>query len=269
MRKRLIPCIFLKNGLIIRSEGFKIHQMIGNPITELARYNEWAVDEIIYIDISKEQNYDFGRDDHKYRDENIVDRYSLVKEIAKSCFVPLSFGGGIRTIEDIRNILANGADKVVLNTALFLDDNFLQEAAQIFGSQALIACVDYIGDDVYFESATKKSPYKVLDWCKKLEKLGIGEIVLNSVERDGKACGYDIKTVENVVKNINLPVIALGGVGDYYDFVEIFQAANPSAAAAGNIFHFKELSYYHAKQDLLRNNIDIRQEFRALKQNNL
>lgn len=263
MRKRLIPCIFLKNGLIIRSESFKIHQMIGNPITELARYNEWAVDEIIYIDISREQNYDFGRDDHKYRDDKVVDRYSLVKEISKSCFVPLSFGGGIRTIDDIRQILANGADKVILNTILFLDDNFLNEAAKIFGSQALIACVDYIDDEVFFNHATEKSSYKVLEWCKKLEGQGIGEIVLNSVARDGKANGYDTITIENIVRNINLPVIALGGAGDYYDFVEVFQAANPSAVAAGNIFHFKELSYYHAKQELIRNKIDIRQEFRA------
>lgn len=259
MRKRVIPCIFLKNGLIIRSENFKTHQLIGNPITELARYNEWAVDEIIYIDISKEQNYDFGRDDHKYQDSGIKNRLDLVKIISKSCFVPLAFGGGIRTIEDIKQILNNGADKVILNTILFEDENFLAKAAAIFGRQALVACVDYIGDEVFYYHATKKSSYKLLDWCKNLERQGIGEIVLNSIKRDGAACGYDIDTIKNIVHNSNVPVIALGGAGDYYDFVECFKEANPSAVAAGNIFHFKELSYYHCKKALIRANVNIRE----------
>ncbi len=264
MRKRVIPCIFLKNGLIVRSEGFKIHQVIGNPIAELARYNEWAVDEIIYIDISLDQNYDFRRGDHKYRDDNAKDKFSLVNEISKSCFVPLAFGGGIRTIEDIRKILENGADKVVLNSILFLEDGFLEKAAKIFGSQALVACVDYIDDYVFYNHATINSQYKVFDWCKKIESQGIGEILLNCVKKDGMANGYDIKTIEKIVDSIEVPTIALGGAGDYYDFVECLEIKNLSAVAAGNIFHFKELSYYHAKQNLIKSGIDIRKDFRSI-----
>ena len=261
MRKRLIPCIFLK---IIRSENFKIHQIIGNPVTEVARYNDWAVDEIVYIDISKDSNYDFRRDDHKYKDD-IKTKFDLIREVSKVCFVPLAFGGGIRTIEDIRKILHSGADKVVLNTILFINKNFLKEAIAIFGSQALVACVDYIDNFVYHSHSTVNSKISVLDWCKYLENEGIGEIILNSVQRDGKANGYDIKTIKEVVDNAKIPIVALSGAGDYFDFVECFQEANPSAVAAGNIFHFKELSYYHGKQALLSSNIDIRQELEALK----
>lgn len=264
MRKRLIPCIFLKNGLTIRSESFKIHQIIGNALEELSRYNDWAVDEIIYIDISKEEKYDLRRDDMKVKDE-FKTKYDLVKSISNVCFVPLGFGGGIRTIEDIRNILNCGADKVVLNTVLFIKDGFLQEAAEIFGNQALVACVDYRNDGfVYHSHAQINSGIKVLDWCKQLESQGIGEIVLNSVDRDGTASGFDIKTIKEVTENTIVPIVALGGAGDYFDFVECFEEANPSAVAAGNIFHFKEHSYWHAKQNCERAGIDVRKECEEL-----
>lgn len=260
MRKRLIPCIFLKNGLTIRSEEFKTHQIIGNAMTEVSRYNDWAVDEIIYIDISKEEKYDLRRDDMKVKD-NFKTKYDLVKEVSNVCFVPLGFGGGIRTIDDIKNILNNGADKVVLNTILFLDKDFLPLAAKTFGNQALIACVDYRNDGfVYHSHGQVNSQTKVLDWCKYLESQGIGEIVLNCIDRDGKANGFDIKTIKEVVDNITVPVVALAGAGDYYDFVECFLEANPSAVAAGNIFHFKEHSYWHAKQVCIKEGINIRKD---------
>lgn len=264
MRKRLIPCIFLKNGLIIRSEEFKIHQIIGNALEEIARYNDWAVDEIMYIDISTEEKYDLRRDDLKVKDD-FKTKYDLVKEISKVCFVPLGFGGGIRTIEDIRNILSNGADKVVLNTILFQDEEFLPKAANIFGNQALVACVDYREDGfVYHTHGTISSGLKVLDWCKKLEQNRIGEIVLNNIDRDGKANGYDIKMIREVVDNTTVPVVALAGASDYFDFVDCFEEANPSAVAAGNIFHFKELSYHYGKEALLDAGIDVRRECKEL-----
>lgn len=262
MKKRLIPCIFLKNGLIIRSEQFKIHQLIGNPLDELERFSDWAVDEIMYIDISRDSTYDLRRDDHKTKD-TIKNKFDLVKEVAKHCFVPLGFGGGIRTIDEIRQILNNGADKVVLNTVLFTGKDILKDSIKIFGSQAIVACVDYKGAFVYHSAGKVKSNYKVVDWCKYLDKNGIGEIVLNSIDRDGMGTGYDIKTIAEVVKQTKVPVVALGGVGDYYDFVECFEQAKPSACAAGNIFHFKEHSYYHAKKTLADAGIDVRHEWES------
>ena len=144
MKKRLIPCIFLKEGVIVRSEGFSQYQIIGNPINQVKRFSDWSVDEIIYIDISKNKKYDIRRDDHMVKIPN--DKMSLLKKISKSIFVPFSFGGGIRSIEEINSVLNYGADKVILNTVLYLDNSILTDAVNIFGSQALVACVDYKDD---------------------------------------------------------------------------------------------------------------------------
>jgi len=259
MKKRLIPCVFLKEGMIVRSENFKIHQVIGNPISQVKRFSDWAVDEIIYIDISKDSFYDNRRDDHKIKIAS--NKFDLLEEIAKNIFVPLSFGGGIRTIDDIKSILQRGADKVILNTGMYKDKNLLKNAKNIFGSQALIACVDYKDNYVYFEHGSIKSEFTVSKWCQILEDDGIGEILLNDISRDGKGCGYDINTIVEIVNQVSVPVIALGGAGDYFDFSECFKEANPAAVAAGNIFHFKEHSYYHAKKLLQSDLINIREEY--------
>jgi len=259
MKKRLIPCIFLKNGLIIRSEDFQIHQIIGNPINQVKRFSDWAVDEIIYIDISESDYYDNRRDDHKVKISN--NKLDLLREISKNLFCPLSFGGGVRTVNDIQDILQMGADKVILNSGLYFDDSLLTRAVEMFGSQALIACVDYKAEFVYFKHGRSKSKYTVIQWCEMLEKNGIGEILLNDISRDGKSVGFDLKTIEMIVSRVSVPVIALGGAGDYYDFVECFKESDPSAVAAGNIFHFKEHSYYHIKKLLQHEKVNIRREY--------
>jgi imidazole glycerol-phosphate synthase subunit HisF len=259
MRKRLIACIFLKNGMIVRSEDFKKHQVIGNPINQVKRFSDWAVDEIIYLDISKTRNYDNRRDDHMVKISS--NKLDLLSEISKNIFSPFSFGGGVRTVEDIQNILQRGADKVVLNSGIYLDNTLLPNAVEIFGSQALVACVDYKDDYVYFNHGEIKSQYIVEDWCSLLERNGIGEILLNDILRDGKGCGYDLDTIKKIVDQLSVPVIALSGAGDYYDFNECFKKADPSAVAAGNIFHFKEHSYYYAKKSLEMEGVDIRKEY--------
>lgn len=260
MKKRIIPSIFLKNGFIVRSENFLTHQIIGNPVTEIARYSEWLADEIIYIDISNDNNtYDFNRNDHKYKDDLVKNKFQLIKEISKHCFSPLSFGGGIRSIDEIATILASGADKVILNTILFKEDNFLNQAKEKFGSQALVACVDYKNDGfVYHSSGKIKTNYKLKDWCKLLERRGIGEILIQSIDRDGKGNGFDIVSIKEIVDSTNIPIMCLGGAGDYFDFIECFEFANPSAVCAGNFFHFKEMSYYYCKKNLELKNINIR-----------
>lgn len=259
MRKRLITCVFLKGGMIVRSEDFKVHQVIGNPISQVKRFSDWAVDEIIYIDISKSNFYDNRRDDHMIKISS--NKLELLTEISKSIFTPFSFGGGVRTIEDIQNILQRGADKVVLNTGMYLDNTLLPKAVAIFGSQALVACVDYKDDCVYFNHGKVKSEYTVKNWCNLLEQGGIGEILLNDILRDGKGCGYDVNTIKKIVNQVDVPIIALGGAGDYYDFNECFEESNPSAVAAGNIFHFKEHSYYYAKKSLEQDGVDVRKEY--------
>jgi imidazole glycerol-phosphate synthase subunit HisF len=262
MRKRLIPCIFLKEGMIVRSEDYKVHQVIGNPINQVRRYSEWAVDEIIYIDISRSKNYDNRRDDHQIKIPN--NKLELLNIISKNIFVPFSFGGGVRSIEEIGKILQLGADKVVLNSVLHYDPYLLLEAVEVFGSQALVACVDYRDDHVFFRYGEIDSKITVMDWCMKLQGNGIGEILLNDISRDGKGCGFDLSTIKRVRASLEIPIVALGGAGDYYDFNECFEEADPSAVAAGNIFHFKEHSYYYAKKSLEDGGIDVRSENGAL-----
>lgn len=248
--------------MIVRSEGFSKHQIIGNPVNQVSRFSDWAVDEIVYIDISRSDKYDNRRSDHKVKIPN--DKFALIREVSKHIFVPLTFGGGVRNIQDIAKLLQNGADKVLLNTGIYIDRNFLPSAVKIFGSQALVACVDYKDDFVYFEHGDKKSKYTVLQWCEILQNQGIGEIILNDISRDGKGSGYDIDTINMIVRKVTVPVVALGGAGDYFDFGECFDEANPSAVAAGNIFHFKEHSYFYIKKELEKSGVDIRVEYREL-----
>ena len=258
MKKRLIPCIFLKNGMIVRSEKFRTHQIIGNPVSQVKRFSDWSVDEIIYIDISKSDKHDSRRDDHKIQSPD--NKLELLNFISKHVFVPLAFGGGIRTIDDIQRVLQMGADKVVLNSGVMFDSCLLKKAAHIVGSQALVVCVDYKDNYVYFQHGTKKSGHTVSEWCAFLEENGVGEILLHDISRDGLSSGYDLDTVKAITKQVRVPVIALGGAGDYYDFVECFEESDPSAVAAGNIFHFKEHSYYHAKRALDQAGVNIRRE---------
>jgi len=245
--------------MIVRSEDFKTHQVIGNPINQVKRYSDWAADEIIYLDISKKSNYDSRRDDHQVKIPN--NKIELLRQISKNIFVPFAFGGGVRSIEEIGQILQFGADKVILNSVLHYKPELLKEAASYFGSQALVACVDYKDNFVHFQHGELNSKITVSEWCKHLQDNGIGEVLLHDIKRDGKGCGFDLTTIADAKKSLEIPVIGLGGAGDYFDFNECFVEADPSAVAAGNIFHFKEHSYYHAKRSLEQGGIDIRLEF--------
>lgn len=257
---RLIPVLYFKNGLIVRSEGFSYHQFIGNIINEAGRYNEWDVDELIYIDISREGHYDLRRDDHKIRSYNTIDE--IIKEISKVCFMPLTFGGGIRTLADVDLRIQNGADKVTLNTGAFNNPNFIRQVSKKYGSQCVVISIDYRLTDgkpvVFTEFGQKDTRFLVFDWIKECERLGAGEIFLNSVDRDGKATGYDIDTIGKVLDMTSLPVIACGGAGDLDDFVELAKKTKVSAIAAGNLFHFTEHSYPRAKKLLKSEGIDVR-----------
>ncbi len=260
LKKRLIPILYIKNGLIVRSESFLIHQNIGNIINEANRYNEWEVDELIYIDISTENNYDLRRDDHKVQSYSSIE--DIIKRISKVCFMPLTFGGGIRNIDDIDLRIKNGADKITLNTAIRTNRILVNEAAKKYGSQCVVASIDYKIIDkipiVFTDFGNYCTEMEITEWVKICQEEGCGEIFINSIDRDGKANGYDIETISRVVESIKLPVIAAGGAGDYYDFVDLVEETNVSAIAAGNIFHFTERSYPRAKELLKKKNINVR-----------
>ena len=260
LKTRLIPVLYIKNGLIVRSEGFSYHQNIGNVVNEAHRYNEWGVDELIYIDISREKYYDLRRNDHNVKSYDSIG--NIIDKIAKVCFMPLTFGGGIRTIDDISYRIENGADKITLNTGAFENPGLITKAAKKYGSQAIVISIDYrvINNQptVFTNFGQKNTGRSVFNWIKKCEDLGAGEIFLNSIDRDGKANGYDIDTISKAVKATKLPLIACGGAGSPEDFVDLAKKTGVSAIAAGNMFHFTELSYPRAKILLKKEKLNFR-----------
>lgn len=260
VKTRLIPLLFIKNGLIVRSENFSYHQLMGNVVNEAKRYNEWNVDELIYIDISRDNEYDSRRNDHKIKSYTSFEE--IVKIISTECFMPLSFGGGIRKIAQIDFLVKNGADKITLNTGAIENPQLITEAALKYGSQAIVISIDYrmIKNKpiIFSKFGQQNTEITLQDWVAEVENLGAGEILINCIDRDGMANGYDIETIGSIVDHTRLPVIACGGAGDSYDFVELAKATKVSGIAAGNWFHFVEQSYPRAKQLLKNNGINVR-----------
>lgn len=260
LKRRLIPVLNILNGLIVRSENFNYHQNIGNVVSEAKRYNEWDVDELIYLDISRDKHYDLRRDDYNFEGYSTIEE--IIKHISKVCFMPLTFGGGIRTIEDVDLRIKNGADKITLNTGAFENPDLIRQASTKYGSQCVVLSADYRMVDgspvVFTQFGTKDTGTHLLDWIKEAERHGAGEIFINAIDRDGIADGYDIETTGSVVDSTRLPVITCGGAGTIEHFREVAVATKVSAIAAGNIFHFTERSYPRAKKSLKQNNINVR-----------
>lgn len=261
LKNRLIPCLFLKHGLLVRSQEFKFHQDLGNPIHQVERYNSWCVDELIYIDISPEGSYDLRRDDMKIK--SVPDILDIITAVSKTCFMPLTFGGRIRTIEDIRERVKRGADKVTINTKAIEDPKFITESSEIFGSQCIVISIDVKKKEdesyeVYSHRGKKPTGMCPVEWAQKAENLGAGEIFLNSINRDGTGEGYDIELVKSVAEAVSIPLIACGGVGNYEDFVAVIKDGKADAAAAGNIFNFREHSTILAKKHMYDRGLNVR-----------
>jgi cyclase len=260
LKKRLIPVLLLKNGLLVRSELFKIHQVLGNPIIEVKRFNEWNVDELIYLDISKNDLYDIRRDDHKVKGLN--NPLSILDAVSKTCFMPLTWGGRIRTIDDMHRSFSHGADKITINSAAVQNSKIITEGAKVFGSQAIVVSIDVLrhpdgSTEVFVEGGSTSTGLKPAEWVRRAEESGAGEILLQSIDRDGTGRGYDLELIHSVASATGLPVIACSGVGRYEDYAKGIEAG-ASAVAAANIWHFKELSDRGGKRALAKAGIDVR-----------
>jgi cyclase len=260
LKKRLIPVLFIMNGQIVRSERFCEHKIIGNIINEAHRYNDWDVDELIYIDISRERYYDSRRDDHKIASYRSIEE--IITAISKVCFMPLAFGGGIRTFEDASLRIERGADKVVINSEALRYPELITMIADQYGVQCVVVSIDYriiSGQPVVFtDFGQTNTGWMLFDWMAECEQRGAGEFFLNAIDRDGKANGYDVETIALAAQKTRRPVIACGGAGDFFDFVDLAKQTEVSGLAAGNIFHFTERSYPRAKKMLLQNGILVR-----------
>lgn len=260
LKTRLIPVLLLQNGLLVRSELFQTHQVIGNPIHEVQRFNQWGVDELIYLDISREESYDLRREDHKVR--GLAGPLDILDAVSKTCFVPLTWGGRIRTLDDMRERFRRGADKITINTAALRGPGLITEAARAFGSQAVVVSLDARRHpdgraEVFADGGRTATGLRPEDWAREAERLGAGELLLQSVDRDGTGEGYDTELIRAVAQATTVPVIACSGVGRYEDYAAGVKAG-ASAVAAANIWHFKELSDRGGKRALAKAGVDIR-----------
>lgn len=257
---RLIPVLFIKNGLIVRSEKFSKHQVIGNILNQAKRLNDYGADELVYIDISKDDKYDLGRDDLSTKSYSDIEK--IINEISKVCFMPLSFGGKIRSCKDAIKRIRAGADKIIINTILFDDKKEVKNIVRELGSQAVVASIDYnLVNNKYkcFKHFGKKNTgIDLFEFIKEVEDLGVGEIFLQNVDRDGSKMGFDTLAIDKVNKLTNLPIIACSGAGEEKDFIDASKIDNISAIAAGNYFNFKERSYPYIKKILKEKNINVR-----------
>lgn len=262
IRPRLVPCLLLKHGLIVRSQLFKVHQVIGNPISTIYRYANWNVDELVLLDISREDFHELRREDLQLRYTGTT-ALDILRHVAGVCAMPLTFGGRIRTIEDIRLRLAAGADKVAVNTRAIEEPSFVTEAARRFGSQCVVVSIDARrredgSYEVFTDGGRRPTGMEPQEWAAQAERMGAGEIFLNSIDRDGAATGYDLDLVRQVTAATTIPVIACGGVGSYDDLPAGIQEGGAHSVSAANIFHFFESSYPLAKKACIDAGIPMR-----------
>ena len=250
LKKRLIVALIIRNGLIVQSIGFKKYLPIGRPEFPIEFVARWDVDEIVVVDISARSA---GR---------TIDT-DLLELISTKCFVPLTVGGGIKSVEDVRRLTSAGADKIVINSFAVHQPSIVTEIAQVFGSQCVVVSIDCKEEkdgsyQVYINSGSTPTGLTPDSWALKVQELGAGEIFLNSIDRDGSKLGFDTKLVRMVADTVSIPVIACGGVGKFSDFSTGITEGHASAVAASNIFHFTEHSTILAKAHLLNAGVDIR-----------
>jgi len=273
LKPRLIPVLLLKNGILVRSKTFSFHQHTGDPLGQVERYTAWKADELIYLDINRDETHDFRETmsviGSTSSNKNIPatmtnDIVSLIRCVSEKCMIPLTVGGKIRTLEDIRVRLKNGADKVSINTQALDEPAFIDRAARTFGNQCIVVCIDVRRDpetgtyEVYRHFGREATGMTPVAWAQEVQQRGAGEILLQSIDRDGTGTGYDLALIRQVTAGVSIPVIALGGVGKFSDFAAGLREGGASAVAAANIFHFSEQSIIKAKQEMKAAGIDVR-----------
>ena len=250
LKKRIIPCLDIKDGRVVKGINFVNLIDAGDPSEQAKIYNDNGADEICFLDITASN-------------ENRNAILEVVKKTTEKCFVPLTVGGGVRTMEDISNLLRAGADKVSINTAAVLDPDIVKQGAKQFGSQCIVVAVDAkkVNNDkweVFTHGGRKSTGKDVLKFVKKMESFGAGEILLTSMDRDGTKKGYDLDLTKKVSSSVNIPVIASGGVGNLEHLYQGFKIGKASAVLAASIFHFGEYSIKDAKKYLDSKGIPVR-----------
>lgn len=247
--KRIIPCLDVKDGRVVKGTNFVNLRDAGSAVELSQRYYEEGADELVFLDITATEE----------RRKTLVE---LVKDVASVLRIPFTVGGGISTLNDIEMLLKAGADKVSLNSSIVRNPNLITEAARRFGSQAVVAAIDVKKENgthiVYIKGGKERTERIGLDWCKQVNVLGAGEILLTSMDRDGTKDGYEVDFLKDVVDSVSIPVIASGGAGRKEDFLDAFQNADVDACLAASLFHYQELAIKKLKNYLFINNILVR-----------
>lgn len=248
--KRIIPCLDVKDGRVVKGINFVNFKDAGDPVEAASFYNQAGADELVFLDITASH-------------ENRKTILNIVSNTAEQVFIPFTVGGGIRTIEDIRNILSAGADKVSINSPALNNPNFIDEAAQKFGSQCIVVAIDAKrkenGKWEAFSNGGRINTHKdALEWAIEAESRGAGEILLTSMDCDGTKNGYDIELTNIISNAVKIPVIASGGAGTKKHFLDVFKYGNADAALAASLFHYRELDILDLKQYLIDNGVSIR-----------
>ena len=249
VKVRIIPCLDVKNGRVVKGINFVDLVDAGDPVEQAKHYSENGADEICFLDISASL-------------ENRDTIVNVVKKTANEVFIPLTVGGGISSIENIQSLLKAGADKVSINSAAINNPNIIKQSSEYFGNQCIVVAVDAkrIDNDwyVFSHGGTKNTGIFALEWIKRVQELGAGEILLTSMDKDGTKSGFDINLLSEVSKFVTVPVIASGGVGKLEHFYEGINKGKANALLAASVFHFNEISIKEVKEYLINKKIEIR-----------
>ena len=249
LKNRIIPCLDVKNGRVVKGINFVDLKDAGDPVEQAKVYSDGGADEICFLDITASN-------------ENRNTIYNVVKDTSKKCFVPLTVGGGVRSIEDINKLLNCGADKVSINTAAVQNAELVIESSKKFGSQCIVVAIDAKKNDEIWEVFThggrKNTGINAIEFAKKMEECGAGELLITSMDQDGTQAGYDIDLMNKISTTINIPVIASGGVGNLDHLVDGIKLGKASAVLAASIFHYGKYSVKEAKQYLDSKGIPVR-----------
>lgn len=253
LKKRIIPILLLKNNVLIKDQRFRKERAIGSALPIVKLFNLRQVDELIFLDVQATTNA-------------CEPDYTLIREISKFCFVPLTVGGGINRLDHIKQVLNAGADKISLNSIAYTSPSFVREAVLMFGSQCIVLSIDVkkINNEYicFSHSGTVRTCYELTEWLKIVNTMDVGEILITSIDKDGTMQGYDIELINITKNNTNIPIIASGGCASYEDMLKVFNETDISAAAAASIYQFTNLTPNGAKNYLEEHGVRVRSIFR-------
>ena len=250
LKIRIIPCLDVKDGKVVKGTKFVNLKYAGDPVKQAQIYDKQGADELCFLDITASSDK-----------RNIL--FNVVKKTAQKCFIPLTVGGGVRSVKDIRKLLLCGADKVSINTAAIRNPNLVKESSNKFGNQCIVVAIDAKKVkknkwEIYTHGGRRKTGIDAINWAKKMQSLGAGEILLTSMDKDGTKSGFDLELTKKISKIVNIPVVASGGVGNIQHLIDGIKIGKASAVLAASIFHYGKYTVRQVKYKMKQKGIAVR-----------